>query len=114
MTARLAEALPPALVKEMLWLGEPASAAALHEHGLVSIVSLPGSALADALILAERLATLAPGAVSSVKELVAQAPRRSLVEQLGAERDHLLANLFSADGAEGLHAFVEKRAPRFS
>ena len=113
-TARLAEALPPALVKQMLWLGEPVSAAMLHERGVVAMVSLPGSALADALILAERLATLAPGAIASVKELVAQAQRRSLVEQLGAERDHCLATLFGADGAEGLQAFVEKRAPRFS
>ena len=31
-----------------------------------------------------------------------------------AERDHFLANLFGANGAEGLQAFVEKRAPRFS
>jgi enoyl-CoA hydratase/carnithine racemase len=52
--------------------------------------------------------------VASVKELVAQAPRRTLVEQLAAERDHFLANLFGADGGEGLRAFVEKRAPRFS
>ena len=113
-TARLVEALPPALVKQMLWLAEPVPAASLHERGLVALVSLPGSALADALILAERLASLAPGAVVSVKELVAQAPRRSLAEQLGAERDHFIANLFGADGGEGLQAFVEKRPPRFS
>src|SRR3954452_34500 len=113
-TARLAEALPPALVKQMLWLAEPVSSGTLHERGLVAMVSLPGSALADALILAERLAALAPGAVASVKDLVAQAPRRTLVEQLAAERDHLLENLFSADGGEGLQSFIEKRAPRFS
>jgi enoyl-CoA hydratase/carnithine racemase len=113
-TARLAESMPPALVKRLLWLAEPVSAATLSELGLVAIVSLPGSALADALILADRLAALAPGAVASVKELVAQAPRRTLVEQLAAERDHFLSNLFGADGGEGLRAFVEKRSPRFS
>jgi enoyl-CoA hydratase/carnithine racemase len=113
-TARLADALPPALVKQMLWLAEPVPAATLREHGLVAMVSLPGSALADALILAERLAALAPGAVASVKELVAQASRRTLVEQLAAEREHFLANLFAVDGGEGLRAFVERRAPRFS
>jgi enoyl-CoA hydratase/carnithine racemase len=113
-TASLAAALPPALVKRLLWLAEPVSTATLSDHGVVAMVSLPGSALADALILADRLAALAPGAVASVKELVAQAPRRTLVEQLGAERDHFLVNLFGADGGEGLRAFVEKRAPRFS
>jgi enoyl-CoA hydratase/carnithine racemase len=90
------------------------STATLHDHGLVAMVSLPGSALADALILADRLAALAPAALASVKELVAQAPRRGLAEQLAAERDHFLANLFGGDGGEGLRAFVEKRAPRFS
>jgi len=113
-TARLVEALPPALVKQLVWLAEPVPATMLHERGVVALVSMPGNALADALILADRLAALAPGAIASVKELVAQAPRRTLGEQLGAERDHFLANLFGADGAEGLQAFVEKRAPRFS
>ncbi len=112
-TARLAEAVPPALVKRWLWLAEPVSAATLHEHGLVTSLARPGHALDEALALADRLALMAGGALASVKELVAQAPRRSLVDQLASERDHFLANLFAADGGEGLQAFVEKRAPRF-
>ena len=112
-TARLVDALPPGLVKRWLWLAEPVSAATLHQHGLVTALARPGQALDDALALADRLAAMATGAVASVKELVADAPRRSLVDQLAAERDHFLANLFDADGAEGLRAFVEKRAPRF-
>ena len=64
-------------------------------HGLVAAVDACRAArFADALILAERLAALAPNAVASVKELLAQAPRRTLVEQLAAERDHFLDNLF--------------------
>jgi enoyl-CoA hydratase/carnithine racemase len=113
-TARLVGALPPAFVKQMLWLAEPVSAATLHAHGLVTAVVPPGGALDAALALAERLAALAPGAVASVKELIAQAPQRSLVGQLASERDHFVANLFGSDGAEGLQAFLEKRAPRFS
>jgi enoyl-CoA hydratase/carnithine racemase len=112
-TARLVDALPPSLVKRWLWLAEPVSAAALHRHGLVATVVGPGHALEEALVLADRLAAMAAGAIASVKELVAAAPRRSLVDQLAAERDHFLANLFDTDGGEGLQAFVEKRAPRF-
>ena len=81
----------------------------LEQHKRVA-----GIANEPVIAFAERLAALAPGAVASVKELVAQAPRRTLVEQLAAERDHFLANLFGADGGEGLRAFVEKRAARFS
>ena len=65
-TARLSDALPAPLVKQMLWLAEPVSAATLREHGLVSMVSLPGSTLVDALILAERLAAMAPDAIASI------------------------------------------------
>ena len=50
---------------------------------------------------------MAPNAVASVKELVEQAPRRTLVEQLAAERDHFLDNLFRANGGEG-----SQRLPR--
>ena len=32
---------------------------------------------------------------------------------LAAERDHFIDNLFHPNGAEGLQAFFEKRAPRF-
>jgi enoyl-CoA hydratase/carnithine racemase len=113
-TARLGVALPPALVRKMAWLAEPVSAATLHAHGLIAEVAAPGHALEAALALAERLAALAPRALASVKELVAQAPQRTLVDQLAAERDHFIANLFSADGGEGLQAFLGKRAPRFS
>ena len=112
-TARLVEAVPPWLVKRWLWLAEPVSAATLHGHGLVATLARPGHALDEALALADRLAAMATGAIASVKELVAQAPQSSLVDQLAAERDHFLANLFDADGGEGLQAFVEKRAPRF-
>jgi hypothetical protein len=30
------------------------------------------------------------------------------------ERDHFLENLYGPDGGEGLQAFLDKRAPKFS
>jgi enoyl-CoA hydratase/carnithine racemase len=65
------------------------------------------------LSLAERLAAMAPNAVACTKELLEQAPRRSLHEQLAVERDQFIDKLFHANGEEGLAAFLEKRAPRF-
>jgi enoyl-CoA hydratase/carnithine racemase len=109
----LAQALPRALVLQMLWLAEPLGARALHGLGLVHRVTDSGQALAEALRVAERLGAMAPNAIASAKELVNQAPGRRLAEQLDAEREHFVANLFHANGAEGLRAFFDKRPPRF-
>lgn len=110
---QLAQRLPRSKVLEILWLGEPLGAREMASLGLVNRVSDSGQALADALRLAERLAQTAPNAVTSVKELINQAPQRSLREQLDCERDHFVQNLFHDNGAEGLQAFFDKRAPKF-
>ena len=112
-TWALMQALPRARVQQLLWLGEPVSARELFDRGLVASVATSGQSFGEALRLAERLAAMAPNALVSAKELLQQAGRLSLTEQLAAERDHFVANLFHANGAEGLNAFLEKRAPKF-
>lgn len=113
-TWSLVRALPRSLALQIIWLAEPVSAQTLHGHGLVAAVVPPGQALNEALRWADRLAAMAPNAVASAKELVGQAPGRSLNEQLIAERDHFLDNLFHGNGEEGLQAFFERREARFS
>lgn len=112
-TWALSQALPRARLQQLVWLGEPVTAQQLHGWGLVSSVADRGQAVAEALRLAERLAAMAPNAIASAKALVQQAAGRSLSAQLDAERDHFVANLFHDNGAEGLGAFLEKRAPKF-
>jgi enoyl-CoA hydratase/carnithine racemase len=113
-TWSLARSLPRALAQQMIWLAEPVSAQVLHGHGVVAAVVPSGSAFEEAIRLAERLAAMAPNAIASAKELLEQASGRTLAEQLGAERDHFLDNLFHDNGEEGMRAFIDKRAPRFS
>jgi len=112
-TWSLTQSLPRALVQQLVWLGEPVTPQQLHAWGLVGWITDRGQALAEALRLAERLAAMAPNALASAKELVQRAPGHSLAEQLGAERDHFVENLFHENGAEGLNAFLEKRVARF-
>jgi enoyl-CoA hydratase/carnithine racemase len=112
-TWQLARALPRALAQQLVWLADPVSARQLHQAGLVNLVCEKGQALAQAKALAGRLAAMAPNAVASGKQLLAAAPDASLGAQLAAERDHFIANLFHANAAEGLRAFVEKRPARF-
>jgi enoyl-CoA hydratase/carnithine racemase len=109
----LAQRLPRALVLQMLWLPEPLAASQLHQWGLVNQMAGTGQALTEALRLGQRLAQMSPDAVSSVKELVSAASQRPLAAHLGEEADHFVKNLFGANGAEGLQAFIEKRPAQF-
>lgn len=112
-TWHLARALPRPLAQQLVWLAEPLSARQLHDAGLVHSVVPAGQALAEALRLARRLAAMAPNALASGKELLQGALQQTLPEQLASERDHFVRNLFDANGAEGLTAFVAKREPNF-
>ena len=112
-TWSLAQALPRALVQKLVWLGEPITAQQLLGWGLVGWLAGSGQAFSEALAVAQRLADMAPNAIASAKELVQQASTLTLSAQLGAERDHFVANLFHANAAEGLQAFMDKRPPQF-
>jgi enoyl-CoA hydratase/carnithine racemase len=70
--------------------------------------------LNEALAWVERLGRMASNAVASAKALASHARTRTLPEQLDAEREQFVPNLRHDNAAEGLRAFFEKRAPRFS
>jgi enoyl-CoA hydratase/carnithine racemase len=112
-TWSLTRALPRQLVQRWIWLAEPITADELKACGLVALVAPAGQALELAMALAERLAAMAPNALRSGKTLVCGAFGQTLEQQLGAEREHFIRNLFHANGGEGLQAFFEKREPRF-
>jgi enoyl-CoA hydratase/carnithine racemase len=109
----LARMLPRQVALELLWLAGTVSPERLHALGLVNRVTDKGHALAEALVIAERLAAMAPNALASAKELVAHAAAAPLREHLEAERRHFVANLFHDNGGEGLKAFFEKRPAVF-
>ena len=109
----IARALPRALASEILMTGERISAQRLHDFGLVNQISNAGSALAEALALAERLNARAPNTLASIKELINDAPSNTLSQQLDSERDHFVKNLHHANGAEGIDAFLQKRKPQY-
>ncbi|MES2188984.1 MAG: enoyl-CoA hydratase [Pseudomonadota bacterium] len=109
----LARALPRPLASELLMAGERIGAQRLFDFGLVNRVTGAGSALSEALKLAERLNARAPNALASIKELINDAAANTLGEQLNSERDHFVENLHDANGGEGISAFLEKRTPQY-
>ncbi len=112
-TWQLARKVPRNLANQWLMLGERLSATTLHERGLINQVCAPGEALAQALVLAERLNARAGNVLSSIKELLSIAEAESLATLLDAERDHLVRNLHHANGGIGIQAFLDKTPPRY-
>jgi len=109
----LARALPRQLAMQLMLCGDRISAQRLFDFGLVNQVCSSGSALREALVLAERLNARAPNALASIKELLNEAPANTLSQQLPNERDHFVRNLHHTNGGEGIDAFLGKRTPQY-
>lgn len=106
-------ALPVNVARELVLTGDPMPAARAHELGFVNRLTEPGRALDGALELAERICRNAPLAV--------QACVRALDDVLGGDTLGWAATaaakgtvLQSADATEGVHAFLNKRVPRWT
>ena len=109
----LSRALPRQLANELMMCGARINAQRLHALGLVNTVCNSGSALREALVLAERLNARAPNALASIKELVNDAAANTLSQHFDQERDHFVTNLRHANGGEGIDAFLTKRTPHY-
>jgi len=64
--------------------------------------------------LAQRLAAAPTRALARIKQAIYSSGERSLAEQLDVERDAQRELGYGLDYAEGVAAFLEKRAPRFT
>jgi enoyl-CoA hydratase/carnithine racemase len=113
-TWSLAQALPRQLVNELLLCGERIGAQRLQALGVVNKVSAPGSALVDALLLAERLNERAPNVLASIKELLNEPGSADLHAQLAREGRHFVDNLHHANAGIGIAAFLDKKKPDYS
>jgi enoyl-CoA hydratase/carnithine racemase len=94
--------------------GEPLEAEAALAMGYVHAVVAPDELAAAARAEAERLASVSPLSVALAKRLLYDGLERSVAEQLPHHVEAFRICFESADHAEGVAAFVEKRAPRFS
>lgn len=99
--------------QELMLTNRTLSAAEAQQWGLVTEVVADAELADRATQLAERLAAGSAGANGAVKALLLSSLKSSLEEQLEAEARSIAARANSADGTEGVDAFLAKRRPEF-
>jgi enoyl-CoA hydratase len=112
-TQRLARIVGRAAALELILTAEPIDAQTALRIGLVSRVVPRDRLLAEASAVAERIAARGPLAVRYAKEAVSQGLDMSLEQALRFETDLTIILQTTEDRAEGVRAFLEKRAPEF-
>ena len=94
--------------------GEFVDAETAYAWRLVEKVVPVGELEEAALAIASQIAAQSPHAIAVLRELARTTRDLPLDEGLRREADGFVRCLRSADGAEGIAAFIEKRAPVFS
>lgn len=113
LTAHLARALPRQLSMEMCLLAQPVLAERMHDLGVVNALTEAGEAVAQARAYADRLAAGPRDAQGAIRTMVAAAYDATEAEQLDRERDAMGNATGAPEAAEGIAAFLEKRAPHY-
>lgn len=100
--------------RQLFMLSDPIDARQCLEIGLVDEVVPDAELAARAQALCERLARAPTGSLAKIKQLCEGAMQRGLQTQMALEKSLLEECTRSSDASEGLQAFLEKRAPRFT
>jgi 2-(1,2-epoxy-1,2-dihydrophenyl)acetyl-CoA isomerase len=104
----------PARAAEIIFTTDPVDAVAAERIGLVNRVVSAETCLAEAQALAARLALGAPLAIGLAKRSLAFSVEHDLSASLAFEAELQGIAGRSADHAEGVAAFAEKRPPTFT
>jgi len=99
---------------EMFFLGESIDAAEAARLGIVNQVVAPEELESATMELAQRLRAAPPIALAAAKHAVYMSQAAELEEMLRYETEAQLRCFESDDGHEGIHAFLEKREPKFT
>jgi enoyl-CoA hydratase/carnithine racemase len=113
-TQRLPRLIGASRALHMMLTGEPVQSEYAHAIGLVNEVVAPEELDNRARALAELLAARSARSLATIKRLVHAGLDTTLTEGLKLEAAALPGTLGSADYAEGLAAFEQRRTPCFT
>lgn len=113
-TQNLAWMVGEGWAKRMILCGERIDAQTAQRIGLVEEVVDQGQAKGRALELAEAVGKQSPPAVAACKNLIQQARSGDISSAYAVERNAFVGLFDTRDQAEGVNAFLEKRAPQWT
>jgi enoyl-CoA hydratase len=112
--SRLFHLMPYGRALEMLVTSRPVAAQEAHEAGFVNRLVPPGQALPVALNMAEAIAANSPAVVQAIIRGMDVALRNGADAGESYEWETGTELSRGPDAAEGVKAFLEKRAPNFA
>jgi enoyl-CoA hydratase/carnithine racemase len=98
---------------EMLLTGEPVSAAAARDMGLINRVVAPGRERDAAIALAQKVALKSAYTVRIGKAAFYRQAEMNLAEAYRYASEVMTENMLARDAEEGIGAFIEKREPKW-
>jgi enoyl-CoA hydratase len=110
---RLTRAVGKSKSMDMILSGRMMDAAEAERNNLVSRIFPAEQLIAEAIKLADKIASLSPVAVAMAKIAVNRAFETTLAEGVRAERQPFLSLFGTPDQREGMLAFIEKRKAKF-
>lgn len=113
VTALLSRQLPQRKLRELVLLGQTIAAADALALGLVNRVVVGERMLEEARDMAAQVALGAPRAIERTKRLLDDLSARPIADNLARALAHHLDARNSAEAAEGIAAFRERREPRW-
>jgi 2-(1,2-epoxy-1,2-dihydrophenyl)acetyl-CoA isomerase len=94
--------------------GEPLAAEMAEQWGLIWKCVDDEALDGEVDLLAQKLAALPPLGLAAIKTIIRSSWSRTLEQELHLQRDEMRRLGYSEDYREGVAAFLEKRAPKFS
>ena len=109
----LSRNVPRKHAMEMLLTGEPVSAAAARDMGLINRVVAAGTERDAAIALAQKIANKSAYTVKIGKAAFYRQAEMSLSDAYRYASEVMTENMMARDAEEGIGAFIEKREPKW-
>jgi enoyl-CoA hydratase len=110
---RLPRRMPYHIAVEWALTGRTVPAAEAHQYGLVNRLVTPGTAVTEALALADLIAANGPLAVAATKRILTEQQDWPATEAFELQRQISEPLKLTEDAREGAKAFAEKRPPQW-